>query len=724
MRSASNNIDQNLDRKTGSEAFTDYWLLADIIQNLRPPAKGYLRVFRGQTRHYETMLPSGLRWNLGADASLFNIYAAALVADLTHGKRAIEDMALWFVWLQALAQHYGAGSKYLDVTKSLEVALWFALHQFETVESKGIMGQCGPYDAQCDDISNAPWCRYTRAYEPGYIYVFDVPKWDGKGLPRHGMVVDLTEAPGIIAGSTRINVQKGCALFAQKNVDGGNLASFLACSPVRVSWPMAGISLPASADQLFPLPQSDDWYARFISAPLLNRLDSKTSQLELMHPVAVNLHLPDRLNAIPDVNRRVISITPRLLWPTLVSSGNGVRPAFFADRGENQELEKATPIVLQSPLCGLTPPLKGADWNHGLLAGDAAKYVTVDDLEAGGLSHGVSLCNVFMEFSPLEKTGWERVEKGDCSIIWLRGLWVISQDQEYEIRAWFQSFEGNDSALAYTDPMLVTLDPSTKRFRSRTTKSISWDDFSETQSEIAKSFFVTLMILRELTPLMKATPFPKRTYRDKNGKSLTEAGLRRAAAKLGQTRDPRSGHIIYLVQEIGTGNIFVRPKVATGRYLEEGESWATADAGTVRKWIAEEAFRQSYEIGNKSGPERAITSYYEMIREFEIVGDPNVKQVVAKARYNRGVTLQQAGRSDEAITEYDMIFAAARGAPELAMQEMGARALLAKADSLLTLGRVKEMADAYWTLLVSFGKATAPEMQPFLNEAREALSRS
>ena len=578
---------------------TEYRQLAAAIQNLQPLAKGYVRVFRGQTKHHEKMLPSGLRLGHRAvDHSLFELYASGLAADLarfTQKQQPIQDVRLWLVWLQALAQHYGPGSRYMDVTKSLSVALWFALHQFEKVESQGIIGPRGPLDPRSDEINNLIWGWYSRAQAPGYIYVFDVPKWDGRGLPEHGMLVDLAEAPDIIARSTRMAVQKGCAVHALKNAENdGNLAEFLnKASPIRVSWPMTGISLPASTEELFPLPGNDDWYARFISAPLVNRLDRNTGRLELTHPVAVNLYFPERREAVADIERRIIRIAPGLLWPALVSSEETIQPAFLTDHGKHRALAEATPILLQSPLCVLTPPLAGTDWNHGLLAGDAAKSVTADDLETSGSSHEVSLCNIFLEFSPLEKAGWERVETGDWSIAWLRALWLLCQDQDYEVRAVLQSFAGSDSALAYTEPLLVKFDPSTKRFRCRTSKASSWSDFAQTQPQVAKPFFVALMVLRELTPLMKATPFPMRRLRDKDGKWLTVGGLRGAAAKLVSARDERSRRTIYLLEDIASGNMFVRPTVATGHYLEEGESWAALDAGIVRKKIMEEALRQS-----------------------------------------------------------------------------------------------------------------------------------
>src|SRR5262249_21135155 len=155
--------------------------------------------------------------------------------------------------------------------------------------------------------------------------------------------------------------------------------------------------------------------------------------------------------------------------------------------------------------------------------------------------------------SPLEKTGWERVETGDWSIVWQRGLWLLRKGQEYEIRACFQSFSGSDSDLAYSEPLLVSLDPTTKRFCFRTTKAGTPSDLCESDPKVAKSFLVALMVLRELTPLMKATPFPARVLKDNAGKRLIVAGIRRAAAQLARVHDTRLGHSFYLLRDIVSG---------------------------------------------------------------------------------------------------------------------------------------------------------------------------
>jgi hypothetical protein len=700
---------------------TDYQQLVAAIQELPAPASGYVRVFRGQTRHHEKMLPSGLRRPRGVDDALFAMYANSLAADITHFSdqpEVIDDIELWLVWLKALAQHYGPGSRYLDVTMSIEVALWFALHEFGKVESIGVMGPAGRLDPLQDQVSSYTWCSYTRAQAPGFLYVFDVCKWDGKALPGHGMLVDLADAPGILARSKRMTAQQGCTLHALKGTDDPDLSNFFRCPPIRVGWPMTGFSLPSSVDRLFPLPANDDWYARFIGAPLVSHGDRRTRRLELAHPVAVNLYFPDRLEDVADIERRIITFAPTLLWPALIDSEEAVKPEFLAGTGDSPLFERATTIVLESPLCALTPPVEGNDWNHGLLAGNAAQQVAASEFGSSGASHGVSLTNVFVEFSPLEKTGWERVETGDWSIVWQRGLWVLREGRNYEVRAWFQTFTGSDSVLAGTEPLLVTLDPSTNRFHCRTAKTGDWQDLVQVQPKVAKAFFAALSVMGEVTPWMKPAPFVRRIEHYEDGRSVMFAGVRGAAAKLERVRDRRSGRGVYLLRDITSGDVFAEPSVPMGHYLEEGNSWAAVDAGVVREKMADEALRQVNKATNEKRYEDAIGGYDWVIRDFESFD--RARASVATARYNKGAVLAHLDRHAEAIVEYDKVVAAAE-ILQSTLQELGARALFSKAFSLEALGRSEEADEAARTLLALFGHLTAPEIQPLLTQARQAL---
>jgi hypothetical protein len=81
-------------------------------------------------------------------------------------------------------RHYGPGTHLLDVTRALDVALWFALHEATTdklINTRFVNtdpANPGPGLDRQDD-----WTSYSKWGEsPGMLYIFDVPK-NGRGNP-------------------------------------------------------------------------------------------------------------------------------------------------------------------------------------------------------------------------------------------------------------------------------------------------------------------------------------------------------------------------------------------------------------------------------------------------------------------------------------------------------------------------------------------------------------
>ena len=164
------------------------------VCRLPTPPSGYTHVFRGQNREFGAMLPSGLRGKRLRGDAIWNCYSWHLGIDLKRHEPdcELDDYMLNFN-VRAIAQHYGPGSEFLDVTRSKEVALWFALNEPKTC------------DVLCPEdplpkLRDAPYAL-TRSgpvsvtrYRPtasGVLYVFLVPEWDGVGRPGHGYLIDL-----------------------------------------------------------------------------------------------------------------------------------------------------------------------------------------------------------------------------------------------------------------------------------------------------------------------------------------------------------------------------------------------------------------------------------------------------------------------------------------------------------------------------------------------------
>lgn len=175
-----------------------------------PSVRLYPR-FCGQNRDFGVMLPTGLRGKRMPGDAIWNCYSWHLGIDLKRHEPEceIDDDVLNFC-VRAMAQHYGPGSEFLDVTRSKGVALWFALNEFNECKVA-----C-PVDPP-PKLLDAPYAL-TRSgsvdvwrYRPtasGVLYVFLVPEWDGVGRPGHGHVIDLPKrAPRPFTSSERIRIR-------------------------------------------------------------------------------------------------------------------------------------------------------------------------------------------------------------------------------------------------------------------------------------------------------------------------------------------------------------------------------------------------------------------------------------------------------------------------------------------------------------------------------------
>ena len=147
-------------------------VLAAIAELPATPA-GHVRVFRGQTKDYPAILPSGLRRSIRKQA-IWRAYAQNLYTDFVpeaEPGHPVSEATLQAsgLWLEAVAQHYGAGSNFVDVTHSVEIALWFALHELKTGVAEGLMAGDGSDGAS--DPTYIELLRYVPWNGTGYLYV-------------------------------------------------------------------------------------------------------------------------------------------------------------------------------------------------------------------------------------------------------------------------------------------------------------------------------------------------------------------------------------------------------------------------------------------------------------------------------------------------------------------------------------------------------------------------
>ena len=172
---------------------------------------GYL--FRGQVAHYtkdsgDVSIPTSFSRHGCIPPIMLKWchYSRAMIRAFTGLNYFDIDLEL----SQAILQHYGWRSFYVDLTKSPHVAAWFASNKY--TETKAIHG--------CEDINeNYLWLvhkagNYSESESIGHIYVIDKIALESLGVNIH----DLTILQGE-EGKLRFHAQQACLV--------GNLDDYL-----------------------------------------------------------------------------------------------------------------------------------------------------------------------------------------------------------------------------------------------------------------------------------------------------------------------------------------------------------------------------------------------------------------------------------------------------------------------------------------------------------------
>ena len=293
-----------------ADVISTYAGLLDALRSLPPPAKGRIRVFRGQNQAYPTMTPTALRTATGEDW-IWPFYArwlstagslADLRADLAdHSKatavRRTDDSGYvdaMLLWVRAIKQHYGPGTEFLDVTHSVGIAAWFALHALQPEQIRVNIAPPGEPDPWTQVLGGHTFMRHIPFKGPAILYAIDAIAGGSTKDLEHGMIFDLALAPPQFSSSARIRAQQACLVYADRNVDNGDLASFIVPgTPLRIAWPLAGCAeVRWTTNQVFPAPREDDWYARFVAIPLAPDLDASRTESVLDHPINLTLYIP------------------------------------------------------------------------------------------------------------------------------------------------------------------------------------------------------------------------------------------------------------------------------------------------------------------------------------------------------------------------------------------------------------------------------------------------
>src|SRR5262249_26178259 len=120
------------------------------------------------------------------------------------------------VWMPALLQHYGHGSFFLDVSSDLLTALWFSTHKYAEhgIESPINVGKQYTISRR---IRIATYSDAVPNETSPVLYVFDVPRWDGRDPVERGLLIDLlelSEGQYLAALAARLRVQSASLIYA------------------------------------------------------------------------------------------------------------------------------------------------------------------------------------------------------------------------------------------------------------------------------------------------------------------------------------------------------------------------------------------------------------------------------------------------------------------------------------------------------------------------------
>lgn len=510
--------------------------LGQTIAHLPPVKPDYMRVFRGQNKNYGTLVPSALRKPGTVEYELWRVYSTLIARsvyseslELKMNEVSIEE---YLIWTRAVAQHYGPGSSFLDVTSSVDVALWFALHEARRVRMIGVLGEQGPLEPDRDFIYNSELIHHAPI-QTGFLYVLDVPCYSG-GL-EHGTVIDLSDAPDVFR-SPRILAQCGLVVWANEIQSHGDLAGFQACEPIPVQ--RSGDDpalLNAPTHEVFPPPHADVWYKKLLSVPWRPvAYEGKGSRILVPTiPLTVYQYEDDSLNI--DVIKRIITLDRMEVEPI---------PLTRQGEGDYDGVNRIIHIVCEAPLFVMLPPAE--EWNENLLTSSAVFDAVPLSWNLQSMHDRLSFDGIMVQLSPLETSGWDGIQ-AEHELRAICAIQVVRTEGHYQLTVFDSRFPDGQ-----VDWIRMNVGSEGGRFYIAGNNRLPLSGFPK----FRKALYLALYILRELNTSATVTPFPIAVADDTN--YLAE--LRRGNAVLVEASDRRDHFVLReaLDPEQTFGNFILR----------------------------------------------------------------------------------------------------------------------------------------------------------------------
>lgn len=274
-------------------------------------------VFRGQTKNY-AFVPSMKRatndfehFDMPLTTFQWEILIWKTLKELgIQGKLSSEKYR--FIGM-ALLQHYGYRSWFIDVTKTPEIALWFALNK-HLKETTFFLRQDNP---EFHPLMHVPTSYYVPAdTSEGYFCIIDV-------TDSANVYVDLTQS--IPKMAARVSAQDAGALFEQDN----RRLDDLIFARIRLGQGILRHTFSGryTYDRLFPSPKEDSFYRYLLTLPYFVPTNYLTKHMAPAFPV---LAVPFYRHSISEVfdYRPTIKI---LTVPSFLPVENGMLTGIHLD---------------------------------------------------------------------------------------------------------------------------------------------------------------------------------------------------------------------------------------------------------------------------------------------------------------------------------------------------------------------------------------------------------
>ena len=508
-----------------TRADIDQWLAS-----LLTPAEGYVRVYRGQSRDHGSLIPSAYRRD-ERDDRLLRIFVQQQASSLMkESEEQHGDLQSWFVWTRAIAQHYGVGSEFLDVTTDIDVALWFALHETRVVQGTGLWGAPGPPEPSTDYLLSYPFTKFEpNSTGQGTLYALDLPSWQ-RGKVGHGDLIDLATAPTAFT-NLRMQAQCGGLVGADREQSSGDLTAFVV-GQTSIAPSIEGSWQATEASDLFPDVTRDDWLRHFVSIPMVYTAD-QSDQLMLTLALPIELHLTSQ-EAFRAITDHFILLAAPLFAVRLRSAIDEKASWVLFDSMSSD----VASILLAEPVFLMTPEIDSGLWNESILLDrlPTTALVIGSLAEEGGL---IDLTKLFLEFSVLEYGLWTELESSGETYTICRGVYLERKDAEFLVWFFYQEIpSGPDRCIG---PFEIAFDDEERCFKLKTNDGFSREALTDLVP-LHKRFLVALTVMRDLSVAPIPLPFPSLSNEDGSvSLFLTQSG-----GKLVRAIDGRTGTKVYL----------------------------------------------------------------------------------------------------------------------------------------------------------------------------------